>query len=213
MHRRDFDCSFEVGDRPRDFQNAMVSARRKSEPLRRRLQKAARFPANLSVRVEPASADESVARHRWHFCEAVPLEISGVLHTPTNRARLISRAFSAQLAQCNRADVHMHIDAVGERTRDARAVPIDVRRRTIAGTGRIAGAPTRAWIRGANQRKSRRECYGLTGASDYDFGVFERLPQTFQHVTRKLQQLVEEQHAVVGETYLSRTRRRATTDQ
>jgi hypothetical protein len=43
--------------------------------------------------------------------------------------------------------------------------------------------------------------------------VFERLTHRIQRVPRKLEQLVQEEHAAMGETHLARPRTRSATNQ
>jgi hypothetical protein len=53
----------------------------------------------------------------------------------------------------------------------------------------------------------------VTGSRDYHFAVFHWLAQSVEHVSRKFQQLVEEEHTVMSEADFAGSRRGSTTNQ
>src|SRR5215470_3292612 len=99
----------------------------------------------------------------------------------------------------------MEVDAVEQRTGDASAVgPLLVRR---------APAPPRAWpaaaragVHGRDELEPRGEAERAARAGDGDAAFLERLPQHLEDVASELGDLVEEEHAVVGEAHLAGSR-------
>src|SRR5206468_3713047 len=75
---------------------------------------------------------------------------------------------------------------------------------TDAGPRRLAGVAAWAWVHGRNQREPRWKGHAQRGTRDHHVTIFERLPQRFQRPAWKLQQLVEEQHAVMRQAHLAR---------
>jgi hypothetical protein len=63
-----------------------------------------------------------------------------------------------------------------------------------------------AWIHCRHQHEARRIGDPVVGARDRDFAGLQRLAQRIQHLRLELRQLVEKQHAVVGERYFTRPR-------
>src|SRR2546423_6352959 len=183
----------------------MIAASREGETLGGSLQQAARLRTHFSIGVEPTATGERVAGDRLHFCEALPLQAARMLDPSTNRSRIIAGVCATQLAQGDSADRDVHVDAIGQRTRDASRISIDVSARAGARTRRIACAPAPTRIGGADQREAGGICHRLAGAGDDDLRVFERLSQPIQNVARKLQQLVEKQYTVMGKTYFARS--------
>ena len=83
---------------------------------------------------------------------------------------------------------------------------------------RAAAAPrrrvaARARVRGGDEHEARREDRRALAAHDRHAAVLQRLAQRLERRARELGQLVEEQHAVVGEARLARRRDRAAADQ
>jgi hypothetical protein len=95
------------------------------------------------------------------------------------------------------------IDAIHERSADARTVPIDLRRiastRSCGITKKAAGAR----IRRAYQCEERREPHSPLRADQCHCTVLDRLTQTLQGSGPELRHLIEEQDAVMCKRCLS----------
>ena len=76
-----------------------------------------------------------------------------------------------------------------------------------AAAGVLAHA-ARAGVRRGDEREARREDHHALGADDRHAAVLERLAQRLERRPGELGELVEEEHAVVGERRLPRRRRR-----
>ena len=77
----------------------------------------------------------------------------------------------------------------------------------------IAGVPARAWIGCRDEHEASREHQRPLAANDRHVAVFERLTQSVQARAGELRQLIEKQHAPIGERRLTRSRRSASADQ
>src|ERR1044072_7288901 len=107
----------------------------------------------------------------------------------------------------------MKVDAIEQWAGKPGAIPLDVVLRANAHARGIASEAARARV----HRRDEHEASGVRDrclrARDDDATVLERLTQGFERVTRKLEQLVEKQHALMRETDLARPRRRAAADE
>ncbi len=70
-----------------------------------------------------------------------------------------------------------------------------------------------AGVHRRDQREAGRERERARRAGDVDVAVLERLAERLERVAAELGQLVEEEHAVVREADLARTRERPAADQ
>ena len=99
------------------------------------------------------------------------------------------------------ADRDQHVDAVQQRAGEAAVVAGEVGGRAAAV---VLPHAARARVRGGDEHEPRRERHHPLPADDRDVAVLERLAQRLQARAHELRQLVEEQHAVVGERRLAR---------
>jgi len=206
MRWRQLNDIFEIGDRTSDLQHAVIAARREAETICRGLQKRPRFGVDRRVGVEPTADREGVARYPRLFRESVPLSRASSLYPAADRRGRIATASPAQIAEGNGTHGNMHVNSVGQRTRNAGVVAFNVHTAATAGSTRICGSTTRTWIRGADQGEAGWIGHGLGCARDDDLCVLHRLPQSIEHVARKLEHLVEKEYAMVGEAHLTGAR-------
>jgi hypothetical protein len=82
-----------------------------------------------------------------------------------------------------------------------RRVPGEVTLRAPAAFA--AGHPTRAGVGRRDELKARGEQHGALATNDRDDAVLQRLAQRLERRATELRQLVEEQHAVMGEARLA----------
>src|SRR4051812_1107067 len=107
----------------------------------------------------------------------------------------------------------MQIDPVGERSRETRPIAADLRERADASSRTVACVSAGTGIRRADQCELRWKPDAAGCAHDRDVPVLERLAHRVEGVTRKLEQLVEKEHAAVREAHFARARARAATDE
>ena len=98
------------------------------------------------------------------------------------------------------------------RARDSLPIRGEPLRGTTALDGRIAPRTARAHVHRADELEASREESVSSDAGDRDDAVLERLPERLEDGARELRQLVEEEHAVMGERDFAGPRTRAATD-
>ena len=195
----------EVGDRARDAQDAVVAARAQAARScsvaaaarrrrgRRRAELAQQRGAQLRVAGQPRSpASRAVWRSR----------------AATTRARTVGRRRRrpgrAAPRPTGRATSTEQVDAVEQRPAEPPAVAREVGRRAAAARRSPHAAGAR--VRRRDEHEPRRERRRPLARARRDAAVLERLAQRLERRPRELGQLVEEQHAVVGEGRLARRR-------
>ena len=104
------------------------------------------------------------------------------------------------------------IEAIEQRARELLAIRREPLRRARALDGRIAARAARAHVHRPDELEASREERVAPDARDRDHAVLERLPQRLENGARELGQLVEEQHAAMGERHLARSRARTAAD-
>src|SRR4051812_8452820 len=120
---------------------------------------------------------------------------------------------AAQLAERDGADVDLEVDAVEQRAGQAEPVALD--RAGAAGALADAGAQpaARAGGGGGDGQERGGEAERAGDAVDRDTSLLEWRAESLDGGARELGELVEEQHAVVGERDLAGGGGRATADQ
>ena len=93
----------------------------------------------------------------------------------------------------------MEIDAIQQGTGDASLVAPDLIGGATTGPDGIAQVATRAGIHGGHALDASGELCLLGSTRNGDDAGFQRLAQYFKHGTIELGQLVEKQHAGVGQ--------------
>jgi len=105
----------------------------------------------------------------------------------------------------------MEVDAVQQRARQPRLVVFRAARRAGAGQFREMAAAAR--VHRCDQLKSRRISSVPLGAGDGHAAGLERLPQRLEGSAVELRQLVEKQHALMGQRNLARPGARSAADE
>ena len=121
-----------------------------------------------------------------------------------NRSARLARRSRRQLPRSHGRHLHMQVDAVHQRTRNAPHITVHRPRRTGALLRRVVVIAARAGIHRRHERKIRRVFDVVSGPRNHDLLLLQRLPQHFEHAAPEFGQLIEEQHAVVGQRHLAR---------
>jgi hypothetical protein len=79
-------------------------------------------------------------------------------------------------------------------------------RAALAGESRLAGAAAAAGVHGGDQHETRGIGHAMVRSGDRDLPDLERLAQRIERLRLELGQLVEEEHAVMGERDFARPR-------
>ena len=80
-------------------------------------------------------------------------------------------------------------------------------------TSRIAVITARAGIHGGDEQKTGGKGDRISRATDHRPAFFQRLTQRFERIAAKLAKLVEEEHAVMGQTDFSGSEKGTTAHQ
>ena len=131
--------------------------------------------------------------------KALELMAAGLVDALTDLRRADCGGLAAQLLVFDRWHFDVDIDAVEQRARDAGPVAPDRRRRTRAFVLRIGEVAAGAGIHGGDEHEAGRVGQRDQGAGQGDGVVFEGLAQGFDDVGFEFGQLIEEEHAVVGQ--------------
>ena len=119
---------------------------------------------------------------------------------------------SAELACFDGPHLHEQIEAVQEGAAGAQLVAAAAMLGAAAGDDRVGGEAARAGVAGCHEHHLRREGGILAGAMKTDLAILQRLPQSLEHRSCELRQLVEEQDPTVGPGDLSGTEWTATAE-
>ena len=107
----------------------------------------------------------------------------------------------------------VQVDAVEQRAGELAAVAGDLLRGAAAAAAGIAKIAAGAGIHRRHQLEARREAHLVAGPGDNDLPAFQGLAQHLQHLAVELGQLVQEQHALMGQGDLAGLRTAAAADQ
>ena len=121
--------------------------------------------------------------------------------------------FAGELLIAQRRHFDLNVDAVEQRAGYFGAVALDLQRRADAFLLRVGEKAAGAGIHRGDQHEARRIIDRAHGARDGDAAVFERLAHDLEDVAAELRQLVEKQHAVVGQRDFAGFGHRAAADQ
>ena len=207
---RDARAALEVGDRARDAQDAPVAAGAERALLVGAPQRA-RAP-RVGAHERRAAAAGSARRSSARRCRRAG--------APGARGR---RDVLAHLVASVVAGVALELLGRGRCRSTSRSMrsssgPLSLRRwRAMSPSEQrqraLAGEPARARVRRRDELKARREVDRALAAHDRHDAVLQRLAQRLERRAAELRQLVEEQHAVVGEAHLAGLRQRAAADE
>ena len=131
------------------------------------------------------------------------LSLTGGDHTGTHLGRSLLRRMRGKVTWRNALHVHMQIDAIGERPRQACAMSFEIGHGTSTVAIIATGVAARARIAGGDEREARGKAYGTRRARHDHHAIFQRLSQRLERVTWKERQLVEKQNATMGEAHFA----------
>lgn len=188
----------EVGDGAGDLEDAIVGAGGKVELLHGLLQEVAERVVDGAVLARLPVTHAGVAGG-GRTSEAGDLAVAGQAHAFADGGGGFALGGGAEFVDGEGGSLDVEVDAVEERTADAGAVALDLRRRAAALVAGVAEVAAGARIHGRDEHKAARQG-DLAGATrDGDVAVFEGLAKDLQGAAFELGEFVEEEHAVVGE--------------
>lgn len=98
----------------------------------------------------------------------------------------------------DRGDLHLHVDAIQEGTREFALIAGDLIGGAAAGALGVAKVAARTGVHGGDELKTSRELSPLCCPDDGDVACLQRLSQSFQRIAGKFRQFIEKKNAVVG---------------
>ena len=143
------------------------------------------------------------------------IPVAGALHgaggvdTRADGLRRFPGRWLGELVKVQRRHLDDDVDAVEQRAGYARMVAAHVARRAAAAPRGMPVPAALAGVHGAHEHEAARIRHGAGRARDGDAAVLERLAHRLEHGGRKLRQLIEKEHAVVGKAHLTRLQRAA----
>ena len=111
-----------------------------------------------------------------------------------------------KLGEGDGGDLDVEVDPVEQRAGDLAQILFDLRRRAATRPTRVGSISARTWIHRGDQDEFGRERCAPERAADRDVAFLERLAEDFEGLAVELGQLVEKQHALMGQ---ARSRRAA----
>ena len=99
----------------------------------------------------------------------------------------------------------MEIEPIQKRAGEPLPVPLALADAAATAMVAVAISAAGAGIGGRYQGDQGREHCALLGTADLHGAVLQGLPQLIQHRSRKFRQLIEEEHATVGQAHFPGT--------
>lgn len=176
----------QVGDGARELEDAVVGPRREPQPLDRQLHEPLSFRVGLAVARDERDPHVSVGVNAGDSGEARALHSPGGFDSLADLNRRFSLRFFCEFFPGKSRHLDVDVDAVEERTRDARAVALD----QLGGAGaRFRGVSQVAAGAGIHRRRQHEpggEGKAGLGPADDDLPFLKRAPQGLQHVLAEL---------------------------
>ena len=119
---------------------------------------------------------------------------------------IATRGRTGQSGQVQPRHLHVHVDAVQQRTRDAPAIARNLVRRAMAATATVTQITAGTGIHGRHQLEARGKLRTVGRPGDQDASGLQRLPEHLQHPSVELRQFVQKQHPQMGQRDLPRPR-------
>ena len=197
----------EVGDRARDLEDAVVRTRRQRQPCHRLREERGARGVGRAVRFDFARAEariglalplDSAARGRASPARGRPRE------RPSEIGTLRVSCACGELLRRHRGNLDAEVDPVEQRPGHAAAIAGDAIRRAMAASALVPEPAAGARVHRGDELELRGESALPRRARDVDDARLQRLAQRVEHATVPFGQLVEEQHAVMGERDLAR---------
>jgi hypothetical protein len=193
----DFFGAGEVGDGPADFEDPAVGAGAQAEFVD------GGFEQSFGVFIHGAIALDISGAHlrvgvNGSFLKALELDVTRVIDALANRFRGFAGVATGEVLVANRRHFDLNVDAIEERSGDARAIALDLQRRADAFFLRIGKEAARARVHSRDEHDGRGIIDRAEGAGDGDVAVFERLAHHFENVAPEFWQFIEEQNPIVA---------------
>jgi hypothetical protein len=194
----DFFAAGEVGDGAADFEDAAVGTGAQAQFVDGGFEQSFRVVIHRTIALDISGAHLGVGMD-GSFLKAPELDVARLIDALANRLRGFPGVTAGEILVANRRHFDLNVDAIEERSGDARAIALDLERRADAFFLRIGKKAARARVHRRDEHDGRGIIDRAEGAGDGDVAVFERLAHHFEHVAPELRQFVEEQNPIVAQ--------------
>lgn len=140
-----------------------------------------------------------------HIQKSIGAALTPILTIPCvgNQCRSAGRGFTALYAGIEgcgfSGDGQVQVDTVQQRAGQFVAIALNLLRRTTTPSGRLAKISTGTGIHCGHQLKACWKPHPIPRPGDHDMARLQRLAKYLKHPPIELRQLIQKQHAMVGE--------------
>jgi hypothetical protein len=194
----DFFAAGEVGDGAADFEDAAVGAGAQAQFVDGGFEQSFRSVVHGAIALDIARAHLGVGMD-GPFLKPIQLDVTCLIDALANYLRGFPGVTAGEILVTYGRHLDLNVDAIEERAGYARAVALDLQRRTDAFFLRIGKKTARARVHCCNQHDGGGIIDRAEGAGDGDVAVFERLAHDLEHVAPEFWKFVEEQDPIVAQ--------------
>lgn len=184
----------EIGEGAGDLDDAVCGAQRQAEAFAGVFQPATVLHHQRAVATQALEVEKRVGA-----ALAIELALAGLGHGFRGAGTVLATGLGVVQGGGFAGDGEVQVDAVEQRAGELGAVALDLFRGATARVGDVTQVATGAGVHGGDQLEARREAHPVVGPGDDDLSVLQGLAQDFEDLSVELRQLVEEQHALVGQ--------------
>ena len=188
----------EVGDGASHFQNAVIGAGAHVKPLHGITEPRHALVVKSGIVSEKPRIHLSVAMHVSLGIESEGLQRSSLYDSLADDGALLPCLHRRQLLKWHRHYLHLKVDAVHKRARDAAQIAAHLSRHTCTFLGGMVIVAAGAWIHRGDKHEPCGIIDRISCARHAYHPVFERLAHHLQNGARKFGKFVEKKHSVVG---------------
>lgn len=203
----------EVGDGAGDLEDAVIGAGAHVEACHGVAQHAERLALGAGVGVEQTRVHLGVAEDAGLVAVALGLDEAGGGDALADGGARLAGGGRGELVEWHGEYLDLQVDAVEQRSRNAVHVLLHGAWGAGAFLGGMIIVAARAGVHRGDEHEAGGVVDGVARTRDGDVAVFERLAHDLEHLSRKFGELVEKQHAVVGQRYFARARVIAAADE
>src|SRR6185436_1797066 len=191
---------------PGELENAVVCARRQAIAIHGQAEHRLGLWRRAAVSADEPRRHLSVAVDAWLAPESLTLSFTRRFDA---RAVVSARGFGlcrgSEAVALDAPGENRDVDPIEERTAHPSVVLENAVTRADAACPGHAEPAARARVHRCDEHHLRGVAHVVIGPRDVDHAVLERLPEHLEHVASKLRELVQEEHAPVGERKLARS--------
>lgn len=186
--------AIEIGEGAGDLDDAVCGAQRQAEAFAGVFQPATVLHHQRAVATQALEIEKRVGA-----ALAIELALAGLGHGFRGACTVLAAGLGVVQRGGFAGDGEVQVDAVEQRAGELGAVALDLLRGATAWVGDVAQVAAGAGVHGGDQLETRREAHPVVGPGDDDLAAFQGLAQDLENLPVELRQLVEKQHALMGQ--------------